>query len=153
MQVSSPDHFPRWGWALLCFCMIMKVRNKKMPGGLPMIKQEMTASGARPHSQGNLQCRFWSLCSSNSNSLLQWLSRFSCSGVSRCGSGSPLTLESLLILWDPSVSLQNSINVLEPARIDVHGITTRNRSIFYSLVYYSKENSWLSASVSRTKII
>lgn len=29
MQVSSPDHFPRWGWALLYFCMIMKVRNKK----------------------------------------------------------------------------------------------------------------------------
>lgn len=78
--------------------------------------------------------------------------RFSCSGVSRCGSVSPLTLESLLILWDPSVSLPNSVNVLKPARTDVHGITTQNRSIVYSHVNYSEENSWLCALGSRTKI-
>lgn len=123
-----------------------ETKEQKMPGGLPM--QVWHAPTAKETC--NAASRVCVL--PTGAAYFSDFPRFSCSGVSRCGSVSPLTLESLLILWDPSVSLPNSVNVLEPARTDVHGITTQNRSIVYSHVNYSEENSWLRASGSRTKI-
>lgn len=108
-----------------------------------------------PHSQGNPQSNFWILCPSNRDSPPQQLPRvFLLWGLqTQSRLFPPLTLRSALGLWDPAVSLQNSIHWLGPARLDVHGITTWNQSIDSLRVDYSEENSWFHSSGSRTKKI